>query len=247
LRYFLELAYRGTAYHGWQIQANAHSLQAEIQHKMGILLKQPVEIVASGRTDTGVHARQQVVHFDSPQILQPAFLHKLNALLPKDIAAYQLYEVPADWHARFTATSRRYAYYITSRKDPFEQGLSFYLPLALQVSLMQQAAALLPQQVNYQSFSKVKTEVKHFDCQVFDANWQVVPDGLVFHIEANRFLRGMVRALVGTMIEVGKQKLSLEKFAAIFQQQDRRAAGWAAPPDGLFLEAITYPPLPVSY
>ena len=242
MRYFLDIAYQGTNYHGWQIQNNAHSIQAEIQGKLSLLLHQPTEIIASGRTDTGVHAEQQIAHFDTSNTLNPKdILYKLNAILPIDIAVKAIYQVSDEAHARFDAHKRTYEYRMSTVKTPFLNNLYFYYKKELDIEKMNEAAKLLFEYTDFQSFSKVKTDVKTFICYISKAEWYYDNNILIFKISANRFLRGMVRAIVGTLLEVGLHKLNLDELRKVIQSRDRRLAGWAVPPQGLFLTKVEYP------
>lgn len=256
MRYFLELAYLGTRYHGWQIQENAHTIQAEIEQKLQILLKNPTPITGSGRTDTGVHCSQQFAHFDTEVLFEPAQLaYKLNLLLPKDISVTHIFEVPADKHARFDALSRAYEYRIVTKKNPFLQGLSYYTNIFYDWELIKEASKILMEYTDFQAFSKVKTQVNHFECEIMRAEWEFLdnnpfPDpfpyalsqraDVVFHIKANRFLRGMVRAIVGTLLDVGKRKIAIKDFRDIVEGKNRRYAGKNAPAEGLFLVEVCY-------
>ncbi|MDN3668683.1 tRNA pseudouridine(38-40) synthase TruA [Echinicola jeungdonensis] len=241
-RYFLELAYKGTAYHGWQIQANANSVQEEINKALSTILRAPIETMGSGRTDTGVHGKQQFLHFDFPEILDKGvFLKKVNAVLPKDIAIYDLLEVIPEAHARFDAIWRSYEYHISLQKNPFEEELSWLCFYQLDIERMNEAAQLLLLHKDFECFSKVQTEVNHFQCEIKRAIWEQKGHHLIFHITANRFLRGMVRAIVGTLVEVGTGKLDLDGFKKVLTSKDRRLAGSAAPAHGLFLSFVQYP------
>ena len=241
-RYFLDIAYNGTAYHGWQIQDNAHTVQQELETCLGTILRQPVAIMGSGRTDTGVHARQQIVHFDWAGELGGAQLvYKLNSFLPPDISVAGLRKVGEEAHARFDATERSYEYLLHQAKSPFLENLSYYFSRPLDVDLMNKAAEKLLGEQDFESFSRVKTEVNTFICTIKEARWEKLNDSLVFHVTANRFLRGMVRALVGTLIEVGLGKLSVADFVSIIESKDRRSAGRAVPPHGLYLTRVVYP------
>lgn len=246
MRYFLELAYNGTQYHGWQIQKNAHSIQAEIQNALSTLLKQPTEILGSGRTDAGVHAIQQFAHFNTDQALDATtFLKKLNGILPKDISMHRLIPVTPDAHTRFDATARHYIYRINREKTPFLENFSYYNFYQLDVNQMNKAAKILLKHKDFQCFSKVHTEVNHYLCDITQAIWKEetyfnVPL-LVFYISANRFLRGMVRAIVGTLLNVGNGKIDLEEFEQIILSKDRKQAGWSVPAQGLFLAKVEYP------
>lgn len=241
-RYFVQLAYHGKNYHGWQKQPNAHSVQEEIESKLSILLKYPVTVVGCGRTDTGVHAKQYYLHMD---LVQPIDTEKIcfqmNAILPKDIAIFEIKEVPAHLHARFDAISRQYEYWIARKANPFAQDTSFFYNKPLNVEAMNEAALLLIGKQDFECFSKVHTDVKTFICDVKFAHWEDREnDFLVFTIEADRFLRNMVRAIVGTLLEVGKEKVSLEEFKAILKSKNRSEAGMSVAPQGLFLSKIGY-------
>ena len=243
-RYFLELAYRGTSFAGWQNQLNGRSVQEVIEHALTTVLRQPIAITGSGRTDAGVHAEQQFAHFDLPEPLnKPARLvQSLNALLGPDVAVFRVFPVQDTHHARFTATSRYYQYRIIRQKDPFRAGLAYVFYPDLDVDSMNEAAGYLLQHTDFESFSKVKTDVKTFTCQIELAHWQLNGGGdLTFHIRANRFLRGMVRAIVGTLLDVGQGRLTVHEFDQIILNRNRKHAGRAAPADGLFLMAVTYP------
>ena len=243
MRYFIELSYRGTHYHGWQVQPNAHSVQGEIERGLRLILRQPdLSIMGSGRTDTGVHAREQFAHFDVPEALDTTWLtQRLNAFLPKDIAIHRIFPVSSQMHARYSATQRSYEYHLVRKKSPFAIGLAYYYWHPLNIEAMQAAAATLTGYEDFQAFSKVKTQVKNFRCRIDTAYWETQADRWVFHVSANRFLRGMVRALVGTLLEVGKGTHDLESWDAIIRSKDRRRAGAAAPPEGLFLNRVRYP------
>ncbi len=245
-RYFIQLAYMGTAYHGWQLQENAHSVQAELNNALSTYLREPVETLGAGRTDTGVHARFYVAHFDSLHETleeeQALHIHKLNCILPHDIAVRKLKRVADDAHARFDALSRTYEYYICRTKNPFwnEQAYSLYTPL--DVKAMNEAAQLLLSYTDFTSFSKLHTDVKTNDCKIAHAQWQELDgDRLMFTITADRFLRNMVRAIVGSLLEVGKARLNIEGFRNIVERKNRQEAGMSVPAKGLFLTDIKYP------
>jgi tRNA pseudouridine38-40 synthase len=241
-RYFLEIAYKGTNYHGWQIQNNAHTIQKEMENAISILLETPTGIMGSGRTDTGVHASQQFLHFDcKDELEQLDFIKRVNGILPKDIAVYNLRKVKNDAHARFDAVWRSYIYRITLRKDPFEQDAAWLLYKSPDITKMNQAAKLLLSHEDFQCFSKVKTDVNTFNCKIKEAFWEQNGPQLLFHITANRFLRGMVRAIVGTLIDVGTDKINIDNFQQILESRDRSKAKAAAPAQGLYLSKIIYP------
>lgn len=241
-RYFVELAYKGTAYHGWQIQENAHSVQEEINNAFSKILRHPIETMGSGRTDTGVHASQQFLHFDTPaEIIKTDFLKRANAVLPKDIAIYDINPVKDTAHARFEAQWRSYEYHITLRKQPFLEEQAWYCLYRVDVDKMNEAAALLLDHTNFECFSRVKTSVNNFNCKIKTAFWEQKSHHLIFHITANRFLRGMVRAIVGTLVQLGMGKIDKKDFKLILESQKRSKAGSSAPPHGLFLSRVTYP------
>ncbi|OEK07210.1 tRNA pseudouridine(38-40) synthase TruA [Roseivirga misakiensis] len=241
-RYFLHLSYKGTRYHGWQIQPNAHTIQAEIQNGLSTILREEISIMGSGRTDTGVHAKVQVAHFDYDKpLVSEELVYKLNSILPNDIAINACRPVEGDAHTRFDAVERGYHYFIHTKKSPFLISDSYYFSQALDLGLMNLAAEKLVGEQDFESFSKVKTEVNNFICNISHANWFIENDQLVFHVRANRFLRGMVRALVGTLLLVGENKLSVEDFVQVIKSKDRQKAGRAVPPHGLFLTAVNYP------
>lgn len=241
-RYFFEITYKGTGYAGWQSQHNAIGIQDVVEDALSKLLRKPVKIVASGRTDTGVHCIQQFFHSDIEKAFEAEqLMRRLNSFLPHDIAIRSIRPVKPHAHARYSARQRTYEYHITTVKDPMLIGLAlpFYKPLNL--STMNQAAALLLGEHDFTSFSKVNTDVHHFRCTVKKAGWKQKGTRIIFTITANRFLRGMVRALVGTMLEVGTGKITVQDFKKIIQQKDRRAAGANAGAMGLYLVRVRYP------
>jgi tRNA pseudouridine38-40 synthase len=240
-RYFIYLSYKGTAYHGWQIQPNGVSVQEELARALTTILRYEIEIVGAGRTDTGVHARFMVAHFDASTKLPVNIVSRLNSMLPCDIAVSDIKAVKPDAHARFDAVSRRYEYVIVTAKNVFEQEFAARVN-ELDIEKMNEAAALLKNYTDFTSFSKLHTDVKTNNCKIYHAQWSKVDDTKwVFSIEADRFLRNMVRAVVGTLFEVGKGKLSLEQFVEIIQAKDRCKAGSSVPAKGLFLVDIQYP------
>ena len=243
LRYFIELAYKGTDYHGWQFQPNGISVQQVLEETLTRRLSRPVYITGSGRTDAGVHARQQYAHFDTDAPLpDPDLLvHSLNNMLPDGIAIYRIFPVGPDDHARFSATARYYQYHIRRQKSAFLPNQSYIFRPALDVPLMNEAAAMLLTFSNFRSFSKVRTQVNHYHCKLMRAEWEQTPDTLIFHIKADRFLYGMVRCIVGTMLDIGQHRLSLGNFEGIIRAEDRQLASRAAPASGLFLTQVSYP------
>lgn len=241
MRYFLEIAYKGTHFAGWQIQENAYTIQAEIEQKLSWLLKQKTIIMGSGRTDAGVHATQQIAHFDTDIHLDISHLQRLNKMLHADITIQNIHQVADQAHARFDADRRSYQYHITTQKNPFSQELALYLPLYHHLEKMQEAAKILLEYNDFQCFSKVKTDVNNFNCKIFKAYFEVLEGKWIFHISANRFLRGMVRAIVGTLLEVGKNKISVDNFRKIIENKNRQNAGQNVSPVGLYLSEVHYP------
>ena len=242
MRYFLDLAYNGTNYHGWQVQQNAHTVQGELEKALGKLLRRPVGVVGSGRTDTGVHAEQQLVHIDVEEELDTGALQfKLNCMMPPDVVVKKIFPVADKAHARFSALSRSYEYRICRQKNPFLQKLCYVNMHPLDVPTMNEAAAIMLDWEDFECFSKVHTEVKHFRCNIMHAEWIEEGNQLIFYVTANRFLRNMVRAMVGTLLEVGQHKMDLEGFRQVLESRDRSRAGRSAPAQGLFLTRVQYP------
>ena len=241
-RYFIHLAYNGANYCGWQVQPQSPSVQAELERCLSLKLGQPVGVTGCGRTDTGVHARCYYAHFDTDEAIPDCdeLTFRLNAFLPPDIVVYRIFEVPLDLHARFSALSRTYHYQITQTKNPFHQNdaYAFYGPL--DVDLMQQAANSLFEYTDFTSFSKLHTQVTTNNCKIMEARWLELDGLLVFRIKADRFLRNMVRAIVGTLLEVGRGRMTLDGFRAVIEQKDRCSAGESVPAQGLFLQEVDY-------
>ncbi len=242
-RYFFEIAYLGTNYHGWQIQPNAVTVQEVVNTCLSTILQTDINVSGSGRTDTGVHCKQQFFHADIDSELDAKDLrYKLNSMLPYDISIPTIQVVTSEAHARFDAISRSYEYHINIAKDPFGKELSYYFSKPLNLQNMNAAATLLCGEVrDYQSFSKVKTSVNNFICSVSEAHWEQKGDSLVFYITANRFLRGMVRAIVGTLLEVGLGRQEVNDIERIIESKDRQQAGEAVPAHGLYLTRVVYP------
>ena len=220
MRYFLEVAYKGTAYSGFQLQENANTVQAEVEKAFSILQKDRVEMTGSSRTDAGVHAKQNYFHFDYDGAIHPQFLYKFNAILPSDIVAKQLKAVGPEAHSRFDALAREYRYFIYRSKDPFLQDRAYFFPYKLDLDAMRAAAAILKEYHDFTSFSKRNTQVKTFHCNILQSEWSWEDQCLVYHVKANRFLRGMVRALTATLLQVGRCKLSLDEFRSIIEAWD---------------------------
>jgi len=242
-RYFIYLSYKGTAYHGWQIQPNGISVQEVLSKALSMVLRVDTEIVGAGRTDTGVHARLMVAHFDVEGGIQNlvAFAAKLNSILPRDIAVYKVVAVKPDAHARFDAVARRYEYHLVTAKDVFKTETAARFNERLDFELMNKAAAVLPEYTDFTSFSKLHTDVKTNNCVIAFARWEQSNGEWIFTIEADRFLRNMVRAIVGTLIEVGRGKMSVEGFRVVIEAKDRCKAGTSVPAQGLYLVDIQYP------
>lgn len=242
MRYFITLSFDGTAYHGWQIQPHSVSVQEELQKALTTLLRMPVEVVGAGRTDTGVHARKMVSHFDiNAELDCQQLVYKLNKLLPRDIAVQHVEQVSDDMHARFSAKSRTYHYYVHLGKNPFLRSYSWQLYGNPDFELMNKAALVLMEYMDFTSFSKVNTDTKTNDCTITEAHWDRVGEGQWrFTITANRFLRNMVRAIVGTLMEVGRGRMTIEQLRQVIEAKDRCRAGDSVPGNALFLVDVKY-------
>lgn len=243
MRYFIYLSYNGTAYHGWQIQPNGISVQEVLTNALRTVLREDINIVGAGRTDTGVHAKLMVAHFDTNNTMVEVdgFVSKLNSILPKDIAASKIRKVPADAHARFDALSRKYEYHFYVGKDVFKERMALRLFNSLDIELMNHAAAQLLNYNDFTSFSKLHTDAKTNICVISMAYWEQQGNEWVFTIEADRFLRNMVRSIVGTLFEVGTRKISVAEFCAIIEAKNRCKAGASVAAHGLYLVDIRYP------
>ncbi len=242
MRYLFEISYLGTNYHGWQIQDNALSVQQVINEKLHLLLKEDIRTTGSGRTDTGVHALKQYFHMDIEKPIDlKDFMFHLNAVLPDDIAIHSIRPVRDDVSARFDAVSRSYVYKILRTKNPFMKNMAYRYNVPINMEEMEKATRLLFGKQDFQSFSKVKTNVNNFICEIFDARWKQEDDILYFYIKANRFLRGMVRSIVGTLLMAGEGKIAPEDVRNVINRKDRKAAGRAVPACGLYLSEIQYP------
>lgn len=245
MRYFIELCYEGSAYCGWQRQKSAPSVQQSIEQGLSTLLRCPTEIVGAGRTDTGVHASYYVAHFDTAQPIADttSFVYHLNAILPRDIAIKRISQVADEAHARFDAVRREYRYRIENRKNPFTRAHSWQYYVALDVEAMNEAAARLFDFEDFTSFAKLNSNNTTNICHIYEARWREVEDGVLeFTIAADRFLRNMVRAIVGTLVDVGTGKLTPEGFAEIVAARDLSRSSGSAPAQGLFLNDVQYPP-----
>ncbi len=244
-RYFLQLSFNGKKFHGWQIQENAHTVQAEINGALKTLLGKETETTGCGRTDTGVHASKFFLHFDADEITREKdFVYHLNCLLPFEIAIGKIIKVGEKAHARFDAISRTYQYFIHQAKNPFLNDFSFFLPDKVDLKKMNVAAATLMNHSDFSCFSKSNTQVKTNICKITSAFWSEKTDQLVFEITADRFLRNMVRAIVGTLLEIGEGHISPDDFTAIIENQKRSGAGVSVPGHGLFLNDVTFSYIP---
>lgn len=240
-RYFLEVAYKGTRYSGFQVQQHTATIQSEVEKALGVLYRQPFALTGSSRTDAGVHAMQNFFHFDTALVLSKANLYNLNALLPADITAQRLYTVNSDTHCRFHAVSREYKYVVYQQKNPFLQDIGWYYPYRVNMDVAQTCARLLPQYHDFTSFSKRNTQVKTYNCTILASQWAVEDQCFVYRVAANRFLRGMVRGLVATMLKAARGSITVEQFIQVIEQKDCTVADFSAPPQGLFLERVNYP------
>ena len=252
MRYFIQLSYDGTGYHGWQVQPNGVSVQEVLQKALSTLLRQPTEVTGAGRTDAGVHASMMVAHFDWPAAHEgegceempldcTQLTYKLNRLLPPDVAVQAVRPVGPEMHARFSATRRTYHSYIHTRKDPFLRGYSWQVNVPLDFALMNEAAQVLLEYSDFTSFSKTGTDVKTNICQLTEARWeQLKPGEWRFTVSANRFLRNMVRAIVGTLVEVGRHRMTISQMRHAIEAKDRQRAGESVPGHALYLTNIEY-------
>ena len=241
LRYFIEVSYKGTHYSGFQTQNNAVTIQSVVDAAFLTVYKMPFQLTCSSRTDAGVHALQNFFHVDTEKELNLDLVYNLNAVLPHDIVIKKIFLVTADKHARFSASDRHYKYYITKNRNPFLTETAWYYPYQLDVTALQQAADVLRHYSDFTTFSKRNTQVKTFICTIITSRWYYENDCLVFEVKSNRFLRGMVRGLVGTMLKVGRGLITLEDFKQIIEARDCTKANFNTPAHGLFLIKVTYP------
>lgn len=248
-RYFLEISYKGTNYNGFQVQHNAHTVQAEIEKAVKVLLSSDVSMTGSSRTDAGVHALQNFFHFDIPSPVatyrgitkEQQFVYKLNAIVPRDIAIRGLYRVKDDAHCRFDAVQREYNYYLYDQKNPFLDDRAYYYPYKPDVERMNEAATLLKEYKDFTSFSKRNTQVRTFICNIEVSQWIREGEFLIYNVAGNRFLRGMVRALTATMLKLGRGSITMVEFRRIIESRDCTKASFAVPAHGLFLKSVKYP------
>jgi tRNA pseudouridine38-40 synthase len=240
-RYFLEVKYMGSRYSGFQIQKNAISIQSVVEHALALVLRSPITLTGSSRTDAGVHAMQNYFHFDVPQEISERAIYSFNSILPKDIGIVSIRKVVDIAHARFDALSRSYVYHLHNYKNPFVEDRSWFYPYPLDISILNEAALIIKGTEDFTSFSKRNSQVKTYICRVDWSRWEQTDLGYTYHVKANRFLRGMVRGLVGTMLLVGKGKINMDMFRDIIASRDVTKADFSTPGHGLFLEAVEYP------
>lgn len=239
-RYFIYLAFKGTNYYGWQIQNNEQTVQGTLQNAFSLKLGDKISITGAGRTDTGVHANYFVAHFDTDKIIDENFIYQINNFLPDDIAINKIIKVKNDAHARFDAISRTYKYFINTTKNPFNNDYALFISQNLDIQKMNQACSVLFNYEDFTSFSKLHTDTKTNNCKIFEAKWEKTNNQLIFTITANRFLRNMVRAITGTMIDLGRNKITVSDFENIIKAKNRQLAGHSAKAKGLFLDYIKY-------
>ncbi|MBC7887706.1 MAG: tRNA pseudouridine(38-40) synthase TruA [Ferruginibacter sp.] len=245
-RYFIEVFYKGASYSGFQIQRNANSIQAEIEKSLSIFFKESFSLTGSSRTDAGVHALSNYFHFDCKRLSVNTedglnrVIYNLNAILPADIVIKKIYPVAEDAHCRFDAVSREYKYFICQHKDPFHSDRAYYYPYKLDMALLNEAATALLSYQDFTSFSKRNTQVSSFNCNIIKSEWTMEQGILVYNVKANRFLRGMIRGLVGTMLKAGSRKISIDVFRKIIESRDCSNADFSVPPQGLFLVNVQF-------
>lgn len=240
-RYFIELSYDGAGFGGFQIQKNTVTIQGALEDALAIIYRQPIALTGASRTDAGVHALQNFFHFDTDVLIEPKHLYNLNSILPNSVVVHAIYKVPNDAHARFDAVQRTYIYRIHKVKSPFSEGRSWFYPYPVNMELLQAAADILLLYTDFESFSKKSTSVNTFECTISKALWVEEGQNLSFHIDANRFLRGMIKGLVGTMLQVGRGQLTIEQWEEIIQSKDEQKVDFSTPAHGLYLSSIKYP------
>ncbi len=240
-RYFIELSYDGALYGGFQIQQNKATIQGELEKAMETLYRAPLTLTGASRTDAGVHANQNFLHFDTDIAILPKHIYNLNAILPNNIVVKAIYQVPSEAHCRFDAIKRGYIYRLHTQKNPFSEGRSWYYPFPVDLNLMQAAADTLLNYTDFESFSKKNTTVNTFQCYITKASWTMVGPDIRFEIHSNRFLRGMIRGLVGTMMQVGRGHISIAEWHDIVASKDEQRVDFSTPAYGLYLSEINYP------
>ena len=240
-RYFLEVSYLGSNYAGFQVQINANTIQAEIEKALQILFRRTISLTGSSRTDAGVHAFQNYFHFDIDAVISADIVYNVNALLPGDIAVTRLVSVAPGNHCRFDAVARRYAYHIYRSKNPFLEDRAYYYPYKLDIGMLQEAANILNLYTDYRAFSKRRTQVKTYECAILESQWSMQGAELIYHVKGNRFLRGMVRGLVGTMLHLGRGKMTIREFKQIIEEGNSSRVDFSIPARGLFLLEVIFP------
>jgi tRNA pseudouridine38-40 synthase len=238
-RYFLEVAYKGTRYSGFQVQENSNTIQAEVEKAFQTFQRIPIQLTGSSRTDAGVHALQNYFHFDFEEEIHPKFLYKINAILPADVVVKNIFPVSDESHSRFDAISREYIYKLHNFKDPFLTNTSLYYPYKLDFGAMQEGASFLKTQQNFFPFSKTNTQVKNFNCTILRSEWSFNGDQFTYNIEANRFLRGMVRLITATLLKIGRGSYSFDELKNLFEINGK--CGYSVPAHGLYLQKVAYP------
>lgn len=238
-RYFIEVAYKGTRYSGFQIQENANTIQGEIEKAFAIINRNPVMLTGSSRTDAGVHALQNFFHFDYEKELINDFVYKMNSILPPDLAVKKIYLMHDTAHSRFDAISREYEYHIYKFKDPFIKETAHYYPYTYNIKLLNYAASIVLQETNFYAFSKTNTQVNNFKCKIIKSNWLQKENNLIYNIEGNRFLRGMVRLLTASMLKVGREQMDLKDFKSLFEHETQKC-GTSVPSHGLYLKKVNF-------
>lgn len=241
MRYFIEVSYKGTNYAGSQVQHNATTIQGEVEKVLAIVFRCAVSLTGSSRTDAGVHALQNFFHFDPQKAYNPAVIYNINALLPNDIVVKSIFPVPENVHCRFSATAREYRYFISLDKNPFTADTAWYYPYPIDMELLKEVSAILYNYTDYTAFSKRNTQVSTHQCNILKSEWIVENNTLIYTVKANRFLRGMVRGLVGTMLLAARKKITIADFEGIIQSKDCTKANFATPARGLFLVRVYYP------
>lgn len=239
-RYFIEVSYKGTAYAGFQVQENAVTVQEMVERALEVLLKEKVGLTGSSRTDTGVHALQNYFHFDYSGVIDDRKVYNINALLPGDIAVRRVVKMHDGAHCRFDAVARQYAYRVYSKKDPFIADRAYFYPYTVEMELMREAAEVVKKHKEFGAFSKRNTQAKTMTCRIMESEWQKEGEGMIYRVKANRFLRGMVRGLVGTMLQVGRKKISVERFDEIVGGGESKYVDFSVPGSGLCLERVEY-------
>ena len=239
-RYFLEVCYKGTGFAGFQVQENAQTIQGVVEEAFRILFKEPFSLTGSSRTDSGVHARQNYFHFDSEHDIQEKYVYNLNALLPETVAVKKIISVRDEAHCRFDAMWRQYSYMVYGRKDPFLNDVAYYYPFRVDVEVMKAAAEALTGYRHFEAFSKRNTQVKTYECKILESSWSEEGGALLYRVKANRFLRGMVRGLVGTMLQVGRGRMSVDEFRKVIEGGNSAEVDFSVPGRGLILEKVEF-------